>query len=163
MRASRACGVARAGALSIWPREYILAARSAGKNAFLITVERAGGQALFPIIPGRATVRKSLSLTLDRRGRHRLPEGTYRSIFPVNFFVRSFPAPLSSEATVFPAPRRCREAAAPYDFVLVDELQRTDVHVLGLQDIMGQPEPDEDEQKAKRNGRQTVHGPLRST
>lgn len=31
--------VARAGALSIWPREYILAARSAGKNAFLITVE----------------------------------------------------------------------------------------------------------------------------
>lgn len=31
--------VARAGALAIWPREYILAARSAGKNATQITVE----------------------------------------------------------------------------------------------------------------------------
>lgn len=31
--------VARAGALAIWPREYILAARSAGKSAFKITIE----------------------------------------------------------------------------------------------------------------------------
>ncbi len=31
--------VARAGALSIWPREYILAARAAGKNKSRITVE----------------------------------------------------------------------------------------------------------------------------
>jgi len=81
--------------------------------SFLVTVELAGGQALFPIIPGRTTVRKNLSLTLDRRGRHRLPEGSYRSIFPVNFFVRSFPAPVTSEATVFPAPLSCRDACSP--------------------------------------------------
>ncbi|QPC88064.1 ABC transporter permease subunit [Mesorhizobium sp. NBSH29] len=31
--------VARAGALSLWPREYILAARASGKGNFLITVE----------------------------------------------------------------------------------------------------------------------------
>lgn len=31
--------VARAGALSIWPREFILAARASGKGRFLITVE----------------------------------------------------------------------------------------------------------------------------
>jgi peptide/nickel transport system permease protein len=31
--------VARAGAMSIWPREYILAARASGKSATLITVE----------------------------------------------------------------------------------------------------------------------------
>jgi len=31
--------VARAGALSLWPREYILAARAAGKGKVLITVE----------------------------------------------------------------------------------------------------------------------------
>lgn len=31
--------VARAGALSIWPREFILAARAAGKNRVLITIE----------------------------------------------------------------------------------------------------------------------------
>ncbi|MFC5583611.1 ABC transporter permease [Nitratireductor kimnyeongensis] len=31
--------VARAGALSIWPREYILAARAAGKSKALITIE----------------------------------------------------------------------------------------------------------------------------
>ncbi len=31
--------VARAGALSVWPREYILAARAAGKGKVLITIE----------------------------------------------------------------------------------------------------------------------------
>jgi peptide/nickel transport system permease protein len=31
--------VARAGALSLWPREFILAARASGKGPFLITVE----------------------------------------------------------------------------------------------------------------------------
>ncbi|UUP15997.1 ABC transporter permease [Nitratireductor thuwali] len=31
--------VARAGALAIWPREYVLAARASGKGRFLITVE----------------------------------------------------------------------------------------------------------------------------
>ncbi len=31
--------VARAGALAIWPREFILAARAAGKNKVLITIE----------------------------------------------------------------------------------------------------------------------------
>jgi len=31
--------VARAGALSIWPREFILAARASGKNKLLITIE----------------------------------------------------------------------------------------------------------------------------
>jgi len=31
--------VARAGALSVWPREFILAARAAGKGKFLISVE----------------------------------------------------------------------------------------------------------------------------
>ncbi|MBS9720795.1 ABC transporter permease [Tianweitania sp. BSSL-BM11] len=31
--------VARAGALSIWPREFILAARASGKNKVLITIE----------------------------------------------------------------------------------------------------------------------------
>ena len=31
--------VARAGAISLWPREFILAARAAGKGRFLITVE----------------------------------------------------------------------------------------------------------------------------
>ena len=31
--------VARAGALSLWPREYVLAARASGKGAVLITIE----------------------------------------------------------------------------------------------------------------------------
>ncbi|NHZ72792.1 MAG: hypothetical protein GWP17_06885, partial [Aquificales bacterium] len=42
-----------------------------------------------------------------------LPDGAFRSIFPVNFFIRSFPARTSAEATVFPAPRSCQAAAAP--------------------------------------------------
>lgn len=40
--------VARAGALSIWPREYILAARAAGKSKALITLEH--------ILPNIATL-----------------------------------------------------------------------------------------------------------
>ncbi len=40
--------VARAGALAIWPREFILAARAAGKNGTLITVEH--------ILPNIATL-----------------------------------------------------------------------------------------------------------
>lgn len=40
--------VGRAGALAIWPREFILAARAAGKNATLITIEH--------ILPNIATL-----------------------------------------------------------------------------------------------------------
>lgn len=81
--------------------------------SFLVVVELAGGQALFPIIPGRSTLRKSIPLKLDQRGRNQIPDGALRSIFPVNFFIRSFPAYLSAEAVVFPAPRDCHAAAAP--------------------------------------------------
>ena len=81
--------------------------------SFLIVVELNGEQALFPIIPGRATVRKSLALNLDQRGRRQLPDGVFRSIFPVNFFIRSFPAKTESEATVFPTPRPCPAATSP--------------------------------------------------
>jgi uncharacterized protein (DUF58 family) len=81
--------------------------------SFLIVVELAGGQALFPIIPGRSTLRKSLPIKLMDRGRCRLPSGSFRSIFPVNFFIRSFPADIATEATIFPTPRSCRDTASP--------------------------------------------------
>ncbi|NIQ94317.1 MAG: DUF58 domain-containing protein, partial [Desulfuromonadales bacterium] len=45
--------------------------------------------------------------------RCRLPTGSLRSIFPVNFFIRSFPARISAEATVFPTPRSCHGASSP--------------------------------------------------
>jgi len=81
--------------------------------SFLVVVELADGQALFPVIPGRSSLRKTLPLTLDKRGRNQLPDGAFRSIFPVNFFIRSFPARTASEATVFPTPRDCHAAAVP--------------------------------------------------
>mgnify|MGYP001447826499 CR=1 FL=1 len=80
--------------------------------SFLVFVEVADGKTLFPIIPGRSTIEKSISLTLAKRGRFRLTESAYRSIFPVNFFIRSFPAHISAETIVFAAPINCQTATA---------------------------------------------------
>jgi len=81
--------------------------------SFLVIVELADGRTLFPVIPGKSSVRKSMTLTLDRRGRTKLPTGAFRSIFPVNFFIRSFPAHINVEATVFPTPHNCYAAVTP--------------------------------------------------
>ncbi len=76
---------------------------------FLLTVEIGDSSVLFPLLPGRQSARKPLSLVLRNRGRHPLPPGMFRSCFPVNFFVRSFSAPDAGESIVFPTPHACRE------------------------------------------------------
>ena len=76
---------------------------------FLLQVEIGDSSVLFPLLPGRQSVRNPLPLILPRRGQQLLPPSTFRSCFPVNFFVRSFSAPDAGEATVFPAPCACRE------------------------------------------------------
>lgn len=77
--------------------------------AFLISVEIGESSVLFPLLPGRQSARKPLPLILPFRGKHLLPPSTFRSCFPVNFFVRSFSAPDAGEAMVFPTPTACRE------------------------------------------------------
>ena len=77
--------------------------------AFLVTVEVGAAAVLFPVLAGRQSARKPLSLIIAQRGRQPVPPSTFRSRFPVNFFIRSFSAQESGEVTVFPAPRSCRE------------------------------------------------------
>ena len=77
--------------------------------AFLVTVEVGDAAVLFPLLGGRQSAHKPLPLMLSKRGRHPVPASTFRSRFPVNFFIRSFSAQESGAVTVFPAPRSCRE------------------------------------------------------
>ena len=77
--------------------------------AFLVTVEVGDGAVLFPILAGRQSAHKPLPLIILNRGRQPVPPSTFRSRFPVNFFIRSFSAQEAGEVTVFPAPRSCRE------------------------------------------------------
>jgi peptide/nickel transport system permease protein len=51
--------VARAGALSVWPREFILAARAAGKGQSLITVEH-----ILPNIANQLLVQGTIQFAL---------------------------------------------------------------------------------------------------
>lgn len=77
--------------------------------SFLVTVEVGEESVLFPVLTGHQSVRKPLSLVLPKRGLQSVPRSTFRSRFPVNFFIRSFSAQEAGEVTVFPTPRTCRE------------------------------------------------------
>lgn len=76
--------------------------------AFLLETELQGRPALVRMVePGESAC--TLTPALFRgRGRHPLPPVRVRSLFPVNFFVRSFLLAPSGEVTVFPAPLPCR-------------------------------------------------------
>jgi uncharacterized protein (DUF58 family) len=80
--------------------------------ACLISVMIDEQTVLFPLVAGRHNGRRSLPLTLPRRGPQQLSAVTLRSPFPVNFFVRSFPARAASDLLVFPAPQPCRAPGA---------------------------------------------------
>ena len=61
--------VARAGALSIWPREFILAARAAGKSKTLITIEH-----ILPNIVALLLVQGTIQFALGLWGREALEQ-----------------------------------------------------------------------------------------
>lgn len=76
--------------------------------AFLLEVEVQGKAVPFRLVEaGESSVRPA-TVILRGRGRRPLPSLRVRSVFPVNFFVRSFPLSPAGETTVFPAPLPCR-------------------------------------------------------
>jgi len=77
---------------------------------FLMEIEAAQQRLLFPLVEPQQQRRKNLELTLNGRGRQKLPEVVVRSRFPVNFFIRSLVLLPDQELTVFPAPQACSEA-----------------------------------------------------
>jgi peptide/nickel transport system permease protein len=56
--------VARAGAMALWPREYVLAARAAGKNAVQITVEHILPN-IAPLLLVQATIQFALGILAE--------------------------------------------------------------------------------------------------
>ncbi len=76
-------------------------------SAFLLQVRLAGGEAVVRCVGAQQEARASMTATFCGRGRQHLAEVRIASIFPVNFFVRSFAFPVDHELVVFPAPRPC--------------------------------------------------------
>jgi uncharacterized protein (DUF58 family) len=68
------------------------------------------GRATFILVERGGTASETLPATFNGRGIHTLAQVQARSIFPINFFIRSFPVPVGRKLTVFPAPRPCRLA-----------------------------------------------------
>lgn len=78
--------------------------------AFLVEVLLPSGQTTFTLVDRNGTASETLPTTFSGRGIHWLGEARVRSIFPINFFVRSFPVAVNRNIAVFPAPRPCRPA-----------------------------------------------------
>jgi len=78
--------------------------------ACLIEVLLPAGRTTFHLVERRGSASDALPAVFPRRGVQALTEAEVRSIFPINFFVRSFPLPLNRRLTVFPAPRPCLPA-----------------------------------------------------
>jgi uncharacterized protein (DUF58 family) len=76
--------------------------------AFLVEVVLPAGRTSFTLVEGRSTAGETLPAVFHGRGIHTLAQAQVRSIFPINFFVRSFPVPVDRRLPVFPAPRPCR-------------------------------------------------------
>jgi uncharacterized protein (DUF58 family) len=68
----------------------------------------AAGRATFIFVERAGTANEALPAIFHGRGIHTLGQVQTRSIFPINFFIRSFPVPLNRKFTVFPTPRPCR-------------------------------------------------------
>lgn len=76
--------------------------------AFLLQVEVQGRAATFSLVGAKEEACATAAAVFRGRGSRPLPPVRVRSIYPVNFFVRSLLLPGGGEATVFPAPRPCR-------------------------------------------------------
>ncbi len=77
-----------------------------------VLLPKAGRTAVIFLARGE-TASEILPAVFHGRGIHTLDRAEVRSIFPINFFIRSFPVPLHRNLTVFPAPRPCHPPGDP--------------------------------------------------
>lgn len=73
--------------------------------AFLIAVEIADGERLFPLVAAADKRQLDLTLTFTDRGYQSVPDIWIHSCFPINFFVRSRKLKINAELLVFPCPQ----------------------------------------------------------
>ncbi len=74
---------------------------------FLLQIALPGSDALFHVIGAGEAAEAEIPYSFTRRGRHRLEQVQVRSIFPINFFVRTLTLPVDCQVVAFPAPRPC--------------------------------------------------------
>lgn len=79
--------------------------------SFLLALHLPVGRTMAIRIDRRGDSSETLSATFHGRGIQSIGPARVESIFPINFFVRSFPIPIERKITVFPAPRFCRYMA----------------------------------------------------
>jgi len=78
--------------------------------ACLIEVLLPTGRTTFTLVERRGSASEALPALFPARGIQTMAGVEVRSIFPINFFVRSFPLEVNRRITVFPSPRPCRPA-----------------------------------------------------
>jgi uncharacterized protein (DUF58 family) len=79
--------------------------------SFLLTFHLPVGRATAVQIDRRGAAGETLYATFHGRGIQSIGSARVESIFPINFFVRSFAIPVERKITVFPAPLFCRNTA----------------------------------------------------
>jgi uncharacterized protein (DUF58 family) len=80
--------------------------------AFLLRVELQGNGVVLRTVGARGEASVSMAAVFHGRGVQRLSGIRIASIFPINFFVRSFAFPLQREFLVFATPHPCRPEEA---------------------------------------------------
>lgn len=78
--------------------------------SFLLGFRLPVGRTRIVQIDGRGVASETLTATFHGRGIQSIGTARVESIFPINFFLRSFAVPVDRTFTVFPAPRLCTHA-----------------------------------------------------
>jgi len=81
---------------------------------FIIEVLLGDGRGIVKMVARRETVDISLPATFSGRGYRQVEGVTIRSIFPVNFFIRTRTVEFDQKVLVFPAPLPCRLETGPH-------------------------------------------------
>jgi uncharacterized protein (DUF58 family) len=79
--------------------------------SFLLALRLPVGSTTAVHIARRGAAGETLYATFHGRGIQSVGPARVESVFPINFFVRSFPIPVERKITVFPAPLFCRNTA----------------------------------------------------
>jgi uncharacterized protein (DUF58 family) len=75
--------------------------------AFLIRLKVFERSILFPFIDKKGCKRNYIMLQLNERGRYKIPQARFCSVFPFNFFSKCYAAADEVEFIVFPQMKKC--------------------------------------------------------
>lgn len=88
-----------------FPLKVILINRKRFLPAFLVKVEIAGKELLFPLVEDRQE--KVVEFKVQNRGVFKIDRVNFCSVFPFSFFIRCFEYQLDMQKLIFPQPKKC--------------------------------------------------------